>query len=519
MPEKPNIVFIFPDQHRANAMGFINHATITPNLDKLAAQGVVFEHCQTNAPLCMPARASMMSGQYVSKHGCWNNNRGSDADPYGPSHVRSIRDAGYHTAVIGKDHLVHFPIGIKQDERRSWYQNMLNKGWGFDEPLTGHTSQSLTNAFPKMPPKGEPSYPQILEEQGWMKAQREYMIHYFEKCHRGEIMPWEDPPSPVPAKYHLDSYTGQRAIHWIQNYSDNKPFYLQVNFPGPHDPFDSPQEYRDKYRLNDIPSGKLVRPTEPIAPYVRNISNWSNIQSMTEVQYKQGCINYYALITLIDEQVGGIIKALQDKGVADNTWIIYNSDHGEMLGDHFLRHKVVFYEEAVNVPCIIRPPRGINGWHSSALAETVDLSATMIDIAGGKADGGTPGRSLRDKVLLGPENVGAQKGKDYVFSEVNGFCLVRNDRFKLALAVDGELMKIPPMKNTSCRHQNNEIPVEMYDLQEDPHEYKNVVDSPDYARIREQLMQVLTEHLQENLERDRLEKVLTTPSDGTWGLS
>ena len=519
MSEKRNIIFIFPDQHRGNAVGFINPAVITPNLDKLASEGVVFERCQTNSPLCMPARASMMSGQYVGKHGCWNNNSGSDADPNGPSHVRDVREAGYHTAIIGKDHLAHFPVGIKREDRRKWYWDTLNKGWGFDEPLTTHTSQSLVNAFPKMPPRGEPSYPQILEEQGLMNAQREYMIEYFDKCHKGEIMPWDEPPSPLPPKYHLDSYVGQRAVKWIDEYSDDRPFYLQVNFPGPHDPFDSPQEYRDRYRLEDIPVGKMDRLSGLIAPYVQNVSNWSNIKDMTEEQYKRGCINYYALVTLIDEQIGNIIKALEDRGIADNTWIIYNSDHGEMLGDHFLRHKIVFYEEAVNVPCIIRPPGGISGWRSAALVETVDMSATMLDISGGKMAEGTPGESLREKVLLGPDHEKAQEGKNYVFSEVNGYCMVRDDRYKLVVALYSKLADVATMRNITREEQDAEIPVEMYDLQDDPKELKNVVNEPGYRPVQEQLMEVLHQHIAENLDRERLINVLTAPNDGKFGMS
>lgn len=519
MPEKQNIIFIFPDQHRGNALGFINPTVITPNLDKLAEQGVVFGRCCTNAPLCMPARASMMSGQYVCKHGCWNNNRGSDADSEGPSHVRNIREAGYHTAIIGKDHLVHFPSGIKQSDRRQWYRDALNHGWGFDEPLTTHTNQSLTNAFPKMPPTEEPSYPQILEAQGLMKAQREYMIDYFDKCHKGEIMPWEDPPSPLPTEYHLDSYVGQRAVDWIKNYSDTSPFYLQVNFPGPHDPFDSPKEYRDKYHLENMPVGKLVKPTSPIAPYVKFVDHWSNIRNMSEDQYRQGCINYYASITLVDAQVGKIIKALEDKGIADDTWIIYNSDHGEMLGDHYLRHKMTFFDEAVNVPCIIRPPGGTRGWRSNALVETIDMSATMLDITGGKPGEKLAGVSLREKVLSGPNHEHAQKGKDYVFSEVMGCSMVRDDRYKLAVALDEIAFTVLSGDRTQFTSSDGLIPVEMYDLQNDPNEYRNVVNDEDYRQIREHLQEVMRQHVADNLEREKMMKVLSNPDDGTFGLA
>jgi len=104
MSKQPNIIYIFSDQHRGDALGCVGHpAVITPNLDKLSAEAVTFERCSTTSPLCMPARASMMTGQYPREHGIWTNN--VEADPKGPSHVRNIRDAGYHTALIGKTHL------------------------------------------------------------------------------------------------------------------------------------------------------------------------------------------------------------------------------------------------------------------------------------------------------------------------------------------------------------------------------------------------------------------------------
>ena len=122
MTDKPNIIYIFSDQHRGSALGCLGSSVITPNLDKLAMEGVNFTNCYTNSPLCMPARASMMSGKYVSEHGVWDNNVG--ADPKGPSHVRNIKNAGYHTALIGKTHLYRHGgrNGIHtKDKKQYWH--------------------------------------------------------------------------------------------------------------------------------------------------------------------------------------------------------------------------------------------------------------------------------------------------------------------------------------------------------------------------------------------------------------
>ena len=122
---KPNIVFIYSDQHRGDAVGCAGHPVIkTPHLDRLGSEGVVFSQCYTNGPICMPARATMMTGQYVREHGVWQNT--VEADQHGPSHVRNVRDAGYHTALVGKTHLYMHMGGTKSQEKTA-----ILEDWGF----------------------------------------------------------------------------------------------------------------------------------------------------------------------------------------------------------------------------------------------------------------------------------------------------------------------------------------------------------------------------------------------------
>ena len=157
MSKKPNIIYIFSDQHRGDTLGSVGHpAVITPNLDKLASEGVNFINCFTNSPLCMPARASMMTGQYVCEHGIWTNN--NEADPLSPSHVRNIRDAGYHTAIIGKTHLYRHGAGSWEDTREKIGEL---KDWGFTDihELTGPLASGR---------HGSP-YTDYLKEKGLLK--------------------------------------------------------------------------------------------------------------------------------------------------------------------------------------------------------------------------------------------------------------------------------------------------------------------------------------------------------------
>ncbi|MFW9872800.1 MAG: sulfatase [Candidatus Thorarchaeota archaeon] len=477
MPERPNIIYIFSDQHRGDTLGCVDHPVVlTPNLDKIASEGVNFTKCYTNSPLCMPARASMMTGQYVCEHGIWTNNNEANPLEY-PSHVRNIRDAGYHTAVIGKTHLYrHGGRIIRWKDTREKAQVL--KDWGFEyiHELTGPLATS----------RHDSPYTDYLKEKGLLKIHRDYIFEYARDWARGTAKPWELPPCPLPAEDHLDSYTGRIAMEWIKNYKDEKPFYLQVLFPGPHDPFDSPQEYRDMYKPEEMPIGIMEWPQKPIPWYVRVVLHWSGLKGMTSAQKQILRTYYYGKITLIDEYIGRIMKIVEERGLLENTWIIYNSDHGEMLGDHMMSHKIVFFDGALRVPLIIRPPGGVKGWECKGLTDHLDIAATLIDIAGAEPLKGSDGNSLVSKVLKGPKNSTAQKGKEVIFSEVYGFSMVCDERYKMAVT--------PDTKKT----------VELYDLKKDPNELTNLVGDPNFKSV---IQELLDKHLSKLLTHLDIKKL------------
>ena len=468
---KPNIIFIFSDQHRGDTLGSLEHPVITPNLDNLAAEGVNFTKCFTNSSICMPARASMMNGQYVCEHGVWNNN--AECDPKGPSHVRNIRDAGYHTAAIGRPHLyVYGEFGSNEVMMHTKDKIPTLRQWGFNDII--ETSGAMATGYI------DSEYSDYLKEKGLLDIYRKSMIEYNQIWARG-YKPWEQKPCPLPVEDHLDSFIGRSAMKWIEDYEGDKPFYLQVLFVGPHDPFDSAEKYRKMYDPEKMPVGLLKWPNKPIPRYSRMVLSWSGLKGLTPEQNKLFRTFYYAKITLIDEWIGEIMKALKKKGIMDNTWIIYSSDHGEMLGDHFMSYKINFYEEAIRVPCIFRPPGGTAGWKCNGLTDIFDITESLIDISGAKPLKISRGRSLIKKIQGGPNDKDSQKGKEVIFSEVFGYSMVRNERYKMVV-------------NSKSRR-----PVEMYDLKSDPSEINNIVRDPSFESIRQELL--------ENLDLEKLEKI------------
>ena len=470
-PDKPNILFIFTDQMRGDALGSLpDSPVISPNLDRLAAEGITFTRCLSNSPLCVPARASLMTGRLPREHGVWSNAIG--ADEHGPSHVRSIRDAGYYTSVIGKTHLWRDGPGGKPGRHIREMDHNL-EAWGFD--YRREVNDPIGTRWMGC------HYTDYLASKGWLKKHQAYMNAWVEEMYSGNVTPWRQLPAPVRPGEDIDSYIGRSAVEWLKDYGRDEPFYLQVQFTGPHDPYDGPQPYRDLYDASLLDPGisELARPmSSPVA------------RSTTE-QRQRWRVNYYANITLIDEWIGRILTTLEQKGALDNTWVIFNSDHGEMLGDHGLMGKANFYEQSVHVPCILRPPKtrplkNVTGWRSAALTEHVDLPVTMIDIAGAKALDESLGRSLLPYVDLDPNDSKASRGKDAVLSELFGESTICTNDYKLTVQVeDGR-------------------PRQLFDLRNDPMELKNVVDDSGYAGTISSLVSAYLEPMQHRIDSEKL---------------
>ncbi|MCU0664730.1 MAG: sulfatase-like hydrolase/transferase [Myxococcota bacterium] len=457
---KPNIVYIFSDQHRGDALGASGNKVVqTPNLDELARRGVTFGRCYTNSPLCRPARASMMCGVLPREHGVWHNF--AVPSQQAETHVRRLRDeAGYHTAVIGKTHLHEGEGDIDQ------YRCIL-ENFGFEDvhelPDAGQAAKiksSWSRYLQDTTPPGE------LDK--WKRYRR--LVTTYARLFKSA--PWDqaafdDPPFSLPPEDHLDLYTGRLAAKWLADVQPSRPFYLQLCLPGPHDPFDAPGEIRALYDPRDprLLAGTDDRPEPPYSPLVGQAIAYQDVRHMTVEQRARLRALYYAKITLVDRAVGLVTQALEARGLLDNTWVVYGSDHGEMCGDHGLMNKTVPYEGSWRVPLVMRPPKGCEPLRCDGLVDQLDVTTTLLSI-GGLGPGKAQGRSL-EGIALYKEPC---KGKDAVIGEVQGIGFVRTERHKLVLQYAAKR------------------PLELYDLEADPGEAKNLVEEPAQARTIEALL-------------------------------
>jgi arylsulfatase len=452
------------DQHRADMMGCAGDPTVlTPSLDALAAEGTRFSRVSCQGPLCMPSRASFMTERYVRDHGVFTN--WEEIGPDTPTYAWALRDAGYHTSLLGKAHLY-------RDEKVT-VSHIDDMAGRLEELGFAEVFETGDKFIPKIPNR----YTDFLAGEGLLDT---YKKHIADRSYQGEnedgqnaskcIPMWDSTPMPLPLHAYVDTWHGQQAVRWIEEYDRAEPFFLFVGFPGPHDPWDAPAEAVERYQDVEISMpGSTTRPTtEGTGRYGALLNGFlwlSDSESMTDDAIRGMRRSYAADISVIDHAVGLMVDALARTGKLDDTWIIYTSDHGEMAGSHGLMSKCVMYEPAVRVPLIIRPPGGRQGLVIDSLVEQLDVPATVRDIAGGPPIELGEGRTLAASVREGTPGP-----RVMTVSENWGFAVFETARYKLVVDEDA---------CSACQ---------LFDLDEDPHEDINLVPDPQSAHVVEEIM-------------------------------
>ena len=325
--------------------------------------------------------------------------------------------------------------------------------WGFDERL--EVNDPIGTRFMGC------AYTDHLESRGWLAAHQEYMHAWVAEMRDGDIKPWDQQPAPVPEGEDIDSFIGRRAVEWLREHvqgSEGRPFYLQVQFTGPHDPYDAPMTWRNRYRPAELDPGIATLPEPPTPTLIQaRLERAPSLAAASTEQRQRWRANYYANVSLIDHWIGQLLAVLEESDALARTWIVFNSDHGELLGDHGLWGKAAFYEGAVHVPCIMRAPAGSGGRVVRSLTEQIDIPVTLVDVAGAEPLPPGLGRSLRATVESGANGA---VGKEAVVSELFGQVMLRTDRYKLVVRLED--------------HERYQF----FDLCDDPQETCNLVADP-----------------------------------------
>ncbi|MCZ7646501.1 MAG: sulfatase-like hydrolase/transferase [Planctomycetota bacterium] len=435
-PRRPNLLVILDDQHRFDYLGCAGAKWVrTPNLDKLASRGVRFTQCCTNAPVCAPARIALSAGLQPHRLGALGNS--AFLPRSAPTYYQHLRDHGYYVGCVGKLDLAK-PDGYngRDGDRPATYM------WGFTHPVE---CEGKMHAGHSPEPRGP--YGLWLRERGLYEA-----FHQDYKRRRKEGYHVSAHDSVLPTEAFEDCYIGRRSAEWIERTPGDFPWHLFVSFVGPHDPYDPPAEYGARYRGAEMPPPIPLHPGEKPA-WIRERQQAYAPEKVLETRRQ-----YCAAIEAIDDQVGLILAAVEKRGWTDNTYVIFASDHGEMLGDHGLYTKSVPYEAALRVPLLAAGPGIAGGRVCEAPVELIDINPTVCELAGLPAQPNLDARSFAP-VLRGE----SATHRSECLSGLRNFSLVRTERHKLVRSLNDE--------------------TELYDLREDPHEQRNLArDQPQLVK-------------------------------------
>ena len=452
--DTPNLLFILTDQQRGDALGALSPWMKTPALDRLAAEGVVFRRCVTQSPGCIPARVSLMTGLYPHNTGVWHGRSftlPSDARTW----VRTIRDAGYRTSMIGKTHL-HPQEGDLRDRRT------LVQSWGFD--------RVVETAGPRASARSRSDMTDEWQRVGLWEA--------FVADLEGRTGENRDVvrPSPLGLEHHYDSFIGRTAVEEIRAYGADSPWFCWVGFGGPHEPWDAPEPYSNLYRPEDVraplPPVESVSPTRPFGLLLdeRVAGDSVRIEQLGAEQLAAIRANYAGKVSLIDRWVGEILGAVEERGELERTVVVFASDHGEMNGDHGLFHKSCFLQAAVTVPLVIRPPASSGTPRVvDDPVELIDVGSTLAEAAGARMEHAQWGRSLAPFL-----NGSWAPVRGFAVSEQRGEIMVMGKRWKVAFNQAREAYL--------CT-----------DLDRDPDELRNLAGTPEARDVEQEQLELLLE--------------------------
>ncbi|WP_024302642.1 choline-sulfatase [Pseudogulbenkiania sp. MAI-1] len=428
MSKKPNILILMADQLTPGALAaYGNTVCKTPNIDKLASQGVVFDSAYTNSPLCAPARYVFMSGKLPSRI------RGYDNASELPSEVLTfghyLRHAGYHTILSGK---MHF-CGADQMH-------------GFEERLT-------TDIYPA--------------DFGWTPdwAQPEVRPSWYHNmgsvidagvCVRTNQLDFDEEVV----------FASRQKLFDLARDDDGRPFCMVVSLTHPHDPYAIPQRYWDRYLHAEIDMPKLAAADVAADPHTLRLRHVSDMDGtpVTDEQIRNARHAYYGAVSFVDDQIGEILDALQQSGQSDDTVILLLADHGDMLGERGLWYKMNFFEGAARVPLIVSAPSRFAAGRVGTSVSLADILPTLVDLA---HDGNSPAHpETLDGRSLWPHLTG-QDGHDEVIGEYLG---------------EGAIAPLLMIRRGNFKFIHSPVdPDQLYDLRADPLERNNLADDPSQA--------------------------------------
>lgn len=432
---KPNILLITTDQQRFDTIGALGNQHIyTPHLNWLVDEGIAFTRCYSDCPVCMPARATIMTGKAGYQHGLVGNDYDYMPMKHHTTFPELLTKEGYQTRAEGKLHFspMRTGYGIEHAELPMDYFNEMRK-WNCASTRTHGLGEN----------EMEPAI------------------------------------NTIPERDTLTHWIVDRSINFIETRDETRPFFLWTSFTKPHPPFDPCLPYWELYRdaplpapLTDDWSGCLLQEG---SGYYAPTHNLNRLDRLSPFQLLQGKRAYYACITQIDYNLGLLFARMRELNLLENTWIIFTSDHGEMLGDHHMGAKSVFFEGSAHIPLLIKPPAAFGHSHPEyagllydEIVTLKDLMPTILNLASIQAD--VNGSDLL-QLLHNPV-----KQIFYGNCEHRYFSVIKNE-YKYLWTIYGGLELL-------------------FNLNLDPDEQRNLASLPEFQTVKQELKEIMIEKMQ-----------------------
>ncbi|MFT7671629.1 MAG: arylsulfatase A-like enzyme [Gammaproteobacteria bacterium] len=462
-----NILFITADQWRGECLSSRDHPQVkTPNLDALAKEGVLFKNHYAQATPCAPSRTSLHTGMYLQNHRCVVN--GTPLDSRFTNWALEANRLGYHPSLFGYTDTAADPRGLDpQDPRLTHYSEPLS-GMGYYTPIQGEVPVDWTNYLVSR------NHP--MPESLWdLYAITREGIDYADG---GESVL----PLAMSSEDHETHYMVNRCIDWIKG--RREPWITHLSLLRPHPPFAAPEPYNEMYHTDDL--DEPMRSENPDIesqqhPLLDYFLNHSKYRAGSSRQIKQDKANYFGLMSEVDDNLGRLFDILKSEGLWDDTMIIFTSDHGEQLGDHWLRFKQGYFDQSYFIPLIIRDPRaeadGSRGKQFDAFTENVDIMPTMLNWLGLPVPSQCDGFSLLPMIYH-------DKVPDGWREEVHWECDfrdVRDDTIEKHLGLTLHQCGLSVIRDHRYKYIHfSALPPLFFDLQNDPGEFINLANDPAY---------------------------------------
>ena len=519
---KKNFLLFVTDQQRADHLGcYGNRQLRTPHIDAIAAQGSRFSRFYASSAVCMANRATLMTGRMPSVHGVRSNGIPLSRDH--TTFVELLRAAGYQTALVGKSHLQNF--GEDAPRRPVW----VNHNGGDAPPPELRDAHKARRVGPDY--EGEWT-PHFEAQADYRTPTPFYGFDSVDLCTfhgdnvRGDYSRWLEQQHPgsdalrgranatpdpryvapqawrtrIPEALYPTSFVAEHAIARLRNAARvDAPFFIQCSFPDPHHPFTPPGKYWDMYdpRQIDLPKsfhGAGAPDRSPLVAALRRASEHGELNrehsfamTVSERECREMIALTYGMISCVDDAVGRVMQTLRDLALEDDTVVMFTSDHGDWMGDHGLMLKgPLHYQGVIRVPFICKIPGSAAGVHHPGLAGTIDIAATVLDIARI-----APFNAIQGKTLLPAIDGGATPAR--------GGMLVENEAAFFQFGT-GRRFRVRTLVTERWRLTLSDVAgiAELYDLQNDPLEQTNLWDAPASREVLpgllHQLVQTMIEH-------------------------